>query len=102
MSASAITVEATTAAIAAQWPAAELVEKKTYHRIALGKLTLGYACIRGQRPAFEVVRPDRKYDYIGIKTKADLTRAISAMKKVEQRAAKKATAAGAALKKKGK
>jgi hypothetical protein len=93
MSASPITVEATVAAVTKTWPEAELVEKKAYHRVALGKLTLGYAYLR-QRPAFEVIKADGsgKYDYFGIKTKADLTRAINAMKAVEKRAAKKAAA----------
>jgi hypothetical protein len=89
MPASAITVEQLTDAISKQWPAATLVEKKAYHRIALDKLTLGYAYVRGVKPAVEVIRPDGKYDYIGIKTRADLKRAVSSMKKVEQRAAKK-------------
>jgi hypothetical protein len=90
-----ITVDQTIAAVRKQWPEVELVKKKAYHRVALGKLTLGYTYIRGQRPAFEVVKPDGsgKYDYIAIKSKADLTKAINAIKAVEKRAAKKATAA---------
>ena len=102
MSASpAITVDATVAAVTKQWPEAELVEKKAYHRIALGKLTLGYAYIRGQRPAFEVIKLDGsgKYDYFPVKTKADLTKAINAMKAVEKRESKKAAATAAAAKK---
>ena len=95
MAASAITVQQLTDAISKQWPEAELVEKKAYHRIALDKLTLGYAYLRGVRPAVEVTKGDGsgKYDYIGIKTKADLNRAISSMKKVEAKASKKAAAA---------
>jgi hypothetical protein len=93
MPASAITVEQVTDAISKQWPEAELVEKKAYHRIALDKLTLGYAYVRGVRPAVEVIRPDGKYDYFSVKTAADLRKAISAMKKVEAKAAKKAAAA---------
>ena len=94
MSASpAVTVVQLTDAISKQWPEAQLVEKKAYHRIALNRLTLGYAYVRGQRPAVEVIRPDGKYDYVGIKTRADLTRAINAMKAVEKRATAKATAA---------
>ena len=92
MSTSPITVEQTVAAVTKQWPEAELVAKKAYHRIALDKLTLGYAYLGGRKPAFEVLRPDGKYDYIGIGTKADLRRAITAMKKVQAAAAKKAAA----------
>jgi hypothetical protein len=93
MSASpAITVEQLTDAITKQWPDATLVEKKAYHRIALDKLTLGYAYVRGVRPAVEVIKADGSgYDYISVRTKSDLTRAIRAMRAVEQRAAKKAS-----------
>lgn len=93
MSASAITVEKTTAEIAKAFPGVELVEKKAYHRVALGKVTLGYAYIRGTRPAIEVVNGDGKYTYFGVKTAADLRSAIAAMRKVEKAAAKKAAAA---------
>jgi hypothetical protein len=89
MSATAITVQQLTDAISMQWPEATLVEKKAYHRIALDKLTLGYAYVRGVKPAVEVPKGDGKYSYISITTKTDLNRAISSMKKVEQRAAKK-------------
>jgi hypothetical protein len=94
MSASPIIAEATVAAITKTWPEAEFVAKKSYHRVSLGKLTLGYAYLNG-RPAFEVIRPDGsgKYAYFGIKTKADLANAIAAMRAVEKRAAKKAAAA---------
>jgi hypothetical protein len=85
VAASASTVQQLTDAISKEWPESELIEKSAYHRIALGKLTLGYAYIRGHRPAVEVIKADGsgKYDYIGIKTAADLRRAVSAMKKVE-------------------
>jgi hypothetical protein len=95
MPASAITVQQLTDAISKEWPDSQLVEKKAYHRVALDKLTLGYAYIRGQRPAVEVIKQDGsgKYDYFSVKTAADLRKAISAMKKVEAKAAKKAVAA---------
>jgi hypothetical protein len=95
MAASAITVQQLTDAISKEWPESQLVEKKAYHRIALDKLTLGYAYVRGVRPAVEVIKPDGsgKYDYIGIRTSADLRKAITAMKKVEAKAAKRAAAA---------
>jgi hypothetical protein len=91
--ASAVTVEATIAAIEKQFDGVEFVEKKAYHRIALDKLTLGYAYVRGVRPAVEVIKADGSggYDYVSIKSKADLTKAISLMKAVEKRAAKKAS-----------
>jgi hypothetical protein len=90
MAASAITVQQLTDAISKEWPQATLVEKSAYHRIALDRLTLGYCYIRGQRPAVEVIRPDGKYDYISVKTAADLRKAVAAMRKVEAKAAKKA------------
>ena len=91
----AITVEQLTDAITKQWPSSKLVEKKAYHRIALDKLTLGYAYVRGTRPAVEVIKPTAAASTTTspIKTKADLTKAINAMKAVEKRAAKKAAAA---------
>jgi hypothetical protein len=92
MAASAITVQPLADAIAKQWPEATLVEKKAYHRIALDKLTLGYAYVTGTRPAVEVPKGDGKYLYVSVKTKADLTKTINAMKAVEKRAAKKAKA----------
>src|SRR4249920_1377938 len=103
MPASAITVEQLTDAITKQWPSSSLVEKKAYHRIALDKLTLGYAYVRGTRPAVEVIKADGsgKYDYISISTKADLTKAINAMKKVESNATKLAAKKAAAAAKKG-
>jgi hypothetical protein len=102
MSSASITVEQLTDAISKEWPQATLVEKKAYHRVALDKLTLGYAYIRGQRPAVEVIKQDGsgKYDYIGIKTSADLKRAISSMKKVEAKASKLAAKKAAAAAKK--
>ena len=83
MSASpAITGEQLTDAIAKQWPSSQLVEKKAYHRIALDRITLGYAYVRGVRPAVEVIKADgtSKYDYVAIKSKADLAKAIKLMK----------------------
>ena len=48
--ASAVTVEATIAAIEKQFDGVEFVEKKAYHRIALDRLTLGYVYLRGRTP----------------------------------------------------
>jgi hypothetical protein len=95
MPSASITVEQLTDAISKEWPEATLVEKSAYHRIQLGKTALAYAYIRGVKPALEVLRTDGsgKYTYFSVATRADLKRAISAMKKVEARAAKKASKA---------
>ena len=91
MSASAITVETVTA-VTKQWPSSQLVEKAT----TASRWTSSRSVRLRPRTLARRSRSstlDGKYDYIAIKTKADLTKAINAMKAIEKRAAKKAAAA---------
>lgn len=82
------------------FPGVELTQKSAYIRAHLGRTTLGYLypSPNGGKSAVETIKLDGsgKYTYQAIATKADLTKAINAMKAVQKAAEKKAAKAAKA------
>ena len=91
MPASAITVEQTDAIAKRSRRAANREEGVRPHRAR--QAHLGYAYLRGSKPAVEVLNGDGSVHYFAIKTKADLSKAIGSMRRSRPAARKAAAAA---------
>ena len=83
------------AAISAQWPTAEFVQKAAYERVSLPSengtraLTLGYLY---SSAAVETADGHGGWTYTKVHKAADVRKAVAAMKAVEKAATKKAAA----------